>query len=190
MLFKLWFRYFVALSWFFLLLSTAKAQVQFGHPRPEALQAKWPKFDVYLKENLKFNVPTTTVPQILEELKQGRSLILLDARSLEQYEAGHIPKARRVGFDDFGPEKVWMLDREAEIIVYCTVSRKSEAVAAYLQDMGFKRVRNLYGSVIEWVNYRQPLINSKGEPSQILLLGEDYRLKRSFVRNPSIKTRP
>jgi rhodanese-related sulfurtransferase len=154
---------------------------------PDSIATKYPKFDAFLKQNLRFDVPITTVPAVQEELAKGEKILFLDARSQKSYEVSHIPGARRVGHDDFGVEKVWMIDRDAPIVVYCSIGGKSEEVSGYLQMMGFRNVRNLYGSIIEWVNYEQPLEDKAGQPTQQIFFEDERHLKAQFIKNRKIK---
>jgi rhodanese-related sulfurtransferase len=94
-------------------------------------------FDQYLQSQIKFSVPVMSIEQ-LKQIKDSRQKIyILDARSREEYEISHIEGARRVGFDDFSVEKVWNLDRNTKVVVYCGIGERSEKIAERLKQMGF-----------------------------------------------------
>ena len=42
------------------------------------------------------------------------------------------------------------LDRSAEIVVYCHHGMRSAAAVEWLQDQGFRTVRNLVGGIDRW----------------------------------------
>ncbi|SRR6056297_829337 len=89
--------------------------------------------------------------------------VLLDTRSREEYEISHIPGAIWVGYESFDPSAVGDLDRNKKVVVYCSVGYRSEKIGKQLQDLGFKKVINLYGSIFEWANRSYPLIDMKGD---------------------------
>lgn len=91
------------------------------------------------------------------------NVILLDTRSREEYDVSHIPGALWVGYDSFDPSRIRELDKEKEVIVYCSVGYRSEKIGSQLKDLGFEHVQNLYGSIFEWANASYPLVRSAGD---------------------------
>ena len=41
-------------------------------------------------------------------------------------------------------------DKEGEIVIYCRSGARSGQATAFLQQLGFKNVRNLAGGMLEW----------------------------------------
>ena len=135
-------------------------------------------FDAYLRSQIKFSVPVITVEQLKQmQDEQYWPLFILDARSQAEYEVSHIKGARRVGYEDFGVEKVWNLDRDAPIIVYCGIGERSEKIAEKLKQMGFTKVFNLYGSIIEWVNQGYAVVDKNGRITKKVHVHDRSRLR-------------
>lgn len=88
--------------------------------------------------------------------------ILLDARENDEFAVSRIDGAQWVGYDDFSLDRVAGLDKNDEIIVYCSVGYRSEKVAEQLMAAGFTRVHNLYGGIFEWVNRGQGVVDADG----------------------------
>lgn len=147
---------------------------------PDTIQAKYPKFDDHLRANLQGYIPVIAAEELKEKIARGDKFYLLDARPKEAYDVSHIRRARRVGYKDFGPEKVWMLNRDTEIIVYCSMGFRSEQVGRYMLMMGFKNVRNLYGSIYEWANNDGEVVDNNNEPTN-RVFAEDKE-KAKFLR--------
>ena len=63
------------------------------------------------------------IPQIKIDSLNFNDVILLDTRELEEYEVSHIQSAIYVGYQDFSLETVDTLQRDAEIVVYCSVGQ-------------------------------------------------------------------
>jgi rhodanese-related sulfurtransferase len=108
----------------------------------------------------KKSVPYVTV----EKLKSNPSYILLDAREAREYKVSHIENAVFVGFNTFDDKKLLRLvpDKNATIVVYCSVGVRSEIIGEKLQKLGYKNVLNLYGGIFDWKNSGGEVLNSKG----------------------------
>jgi hypothetical protein len=50
------------------------------------------------------------------------------------------------------------LDRDAPVVVYCSVGYRSAKVTAALQERGFTQVANLKGSIFRWANEGRPVV--------------------------------
>lgn len=124
-------------------------------------QSKDAEFDRMLEELIDFNVPTVTVTQLKAKQKQGK-VYLLDAREQNEYNVSHLPDAKCVGYDNFDLSKVKHLSKSATIVVYCTVGYRSGKVVEQLRKAGYKNVYNLHGSIFEWVNEGNKVVNAKG----------------------------
>lgn len=121
-------------------------------------------------------VPIMTCEE-LASIQGSSNIVLLDARPAVEYEVSHIKGAKHIGYEDFSIEDIWSIDREAEIVIYCSVGRRSEEVGKKLIDMGFKNVHNLYGSIIEWVNQGHEVVDASGAPTRRVHVHERGRAK-------------
>lgn len=96
-----------------------------------------------------------TVPYLkVKEIKSKHNLIFLDAREPKEFNVSHIENAIFVGFDNFDPNKVTsaVKDKNATIVVYCSIGVRSEQIGERLIKMGYKNVFNLYGGIFEYKN--------------------------------------
>lgn len=108
-----------------------------------------------------------TVPLVSCEASQKvHATQFLDSRALAEFNVSHIADARWVGYDDFSMDRVKDLDKDQPIIIYCSVGVRSEQIGKRLLDAGFTDVRNLYGSLFEWVNQGYPIVDTNGYPTQ------------------------
>lgn len=117
-----------------------------------------PLFEKKLDALLKHDVPEISLKEILSSTIE---LIFLDARELEEYEVSHIPGAIHVGFDDFDTYNSRTLERSANYVVYCSVGYRSEIVARKLISKGYPHVYNFYGSIFEWANEGNRLVDKR-----------------------------
>lgn len=123
-----------------------------------------PEFEKEIDGLLSESVPFVYVAELAK--KDASNTILLDAREWKEYTVSHIPKARYIGYDRPSFNVVSDVDKDDEIIVYCSIGYRSEKIAERLKDMGYTKVYNLYGSIFEWVNQGHQIENIDGEQTK------------------------
>ncbi|MEM7108359.1 MAG: rhodanese-like domain-containing protein [Bacteroidota bacterium] len=103
-----------------------------------------------------------TVPLVNEnDLKSSFASepILLDTRSLKEFEVSHLKGARFIDYEHFNPEMVSDIDKNKSVVLYCSVGYRSEKIGEKLQELGFKNVYNLYGGIFDWKNKDNAVVN-------------------------------
>lgn len=102
----------------------------------------------------------------VKDLKESENkIVILDARELEEYLVSHIPGATHFGYDNPHYELLDELDKDQEIVVYCSIGYRSEKIGEQLLKRGFTQVRNLYGSIFEWANCGYELEDPRDNPT-------------------------
>ena len=135
--------------------------LMFSWLKPNA-QTNSRAYKIMLESMYKHTVPTVSCNDLKKELK---NVVLLDTRAKNEYDVSHLPEARWVGYDEFNPKSVADLPKNTQIVVYCTVGVRSERVGEKLKAVGFQNVRNLYGSIFEWVNQGNAVVDNQGKPT-------------------------
>lgn len=92
--------------------------------------------------------------------------LLIDVREPAEFEVSHLRKAMNLTSAAAIAERI--PDRDAAIVVYCSVGYRSAGVAAELEALGYRRVRNLHHSLFEWANLGLPMVNSAGEDTPLV----------------------
>ena len=76
--------------------------------------------------------------------------IMVDIRTREEYDGGHIENAVLVPNESIGSEMPEALpDKEATLLVYCRSGRRSKDAAQKLLELGYQKVCD-FGGVIDW----------------------------------------
>lgn len=95
------------------------------------------------------------LPPLLDEkgllaLLADRSakVLLLDVRTLEEYDAGHIPGAVLLPYDELAA-KFREADKGRPIVVYCRSGRRSAIARTTLLGMGYTNVSD-FGAYTKW----------------------------------------
>ena len=105
-----------------------------------------------------------TIEAVKKDMDAGRNLVLLDVRTLEEFKAGHLPKAVNIprGTLEFLIGKHYP-QKDVEIVVYCRTDARAALCARSLSDMGYTNVKNLKGAFKAWGEAGYPIYNRHGE---------------------------
>ena len=126
------------------------------------VSAQSKSFDLLLRNMIKKTVPTIKV----DELKSKKNdFVLLDARERNEFEVSHIKNARFVGYNNFTLESVKDLPLSTPIVVYCSIGVRSEKIGEKLIAAGYSNVKNCYGSIFEWVNEGNEVVDMEDKPT-------------------------
>lgn len=129
-------------------------------------------FDNKLKSLLSFNVPIIGVEEVSADMSH---YTLLDAREKSEYDVSHIQGAIHTGYDKFDSGILKNIPKDAAIVVYCSVGYRSEKICQKLIKLGYKNVKNLYGSIFEWTNRGLTLYDYNEKPtSKIHTYNKDW----------------
>ena len=95
--------------------------------------------------------PTVT-PDEFEQTIAEPDVQLVDVRTPEEYEQGHIVGAMNIDWksDAFADEAGQMLDKSKTVAVYCRVGHRSYEAGDKLYKMGYKHIVELQGGLEAW----------------------------------------
>lgn len=124
----------------------------------EAQKVKNGSFNLVLKTLLSSKMPTVTVAQVMDI----KDIVFIDCREMTEYTVSHISGALPVGYEDFDLSRVKSLSKDARIVAYCSIGKRSENITRKLIAAGFTNTVNLYGGIFEWVNLGNPVYDTKG----------------------------
>ncbi|MES2657428.1 MAG: rhodanese-like domain-containing protein [Verrucomicrobiota bacterium] len=85
---------------------------------------------------------------------------LLDVRTPEEWDEGHLKGAKRVGIadDDFVARVKEIFDPKKPVVVYCRSGKRSAKAAKQLQDAGFTNLHDMAGGIIAWQKEGKPVV--------------------------------
>lgn len=81
--------------------------------------------------------------------------LLLDVRTQDEYDAGHIDGAVLIPHTELA-DRLSEVEGYDKVLVYCASGNRSVAASQILIDAGFKEVYNLEGGFAAWQAYKQP----------------------------------
>lgn len=94
-------------------------------------------------------------------LNEGKNILVIDVRSDNEYEKGHLINAINIPYDDdFKSELREIKDyKDKTILVYCKTGNRSEKAAVKLVDNRFKNIKNATEGIDEY-NYKLVKVNN------------------------------
>jgi thioredoxin 1 len=96
------------------------------------------------------------------QLTGEKSFQLVDVRTAEEFESGHLERAININYNgnDF-EQQINALDKNKPTYIYCLSGGRSSAAMDVMTKKGFKQVINMKGGILEWKANQFPLENNK-----------------------------
>ena len=99
------------------------------------------------QEAVYVNITAEEAKQIMDS-EEG--YIILDVRTQEEYDQGHIPGAIVISHDEIEEKAEEVLtDKKQLILVYCRSGRRSKLAAEALAELGYTNIKE-FGGIIDW----------------------------------------
>ena len=91
-----------------------------------------------------------TAEEAKEIMDSEEGYIILDVRTQEEYDQGHIPGAIVISHEEITEKAEDVLtDKEQLILVYCRSGRRSKIAAEALVELGYTNIKE-FGGIIDW----------------------------------------
>ena len=91
-----------------------------------------------------------TAEEAKKLMDSEKDRIILDVRSREEYDQGHIPGAILIPDTEIEAKAADLLpDKDQLILVYCRSGRRSKLAAQSLADLGYTNIRE-FGGILDW----------------------------------------
>lgn len=105
-------------------------------------------------KNLKEDDEEMTYKQITQQeakeiMDTEKNMIILDVRTQEEYDSGHIKNALCLPNEEILNEPKILPDKEQCILIYCRSGNRSRQAAQKLADMGYENILE-FGGILDW----------------------------------------
>lgn len=102
------------------------------------------------KENTEVGQIHKISGQEAKEMSSGQEVIIVDVRTKEEYDSGHVENAILLPLQSIGKEAPAELpDKDATILLYCRSGNRSGQAAQKLLELGYKNIYD-FGAVSNW----------------------------------------
>jgi len=102
-------------------------------------------------------VPEISQQQLLEWQASANKPLLVDVRSAEEYQQGHVPGAINIPHDQVKQRLAEFGDKNAEIVLYCRSGRRTGMAVDALSEAGYTRLKHLQGDMNAWQDSQLPI---------------------------------
>lgn len=127
----------------------------------------------FVAENkLENRVQTITYNQLLI-LRTDHNVMILDVRTSEEFEMGHIEGVVNIPLDVIR-QKLSQIPKNKTIVVYCQVGLRGYVAARTLIQSGFENVRNLSGGYKTYATVQQSEQHIKSKPKDFIVASEKH----------------
>ena len=92
------------------------------------------------------SIPAMYAGTLAEKIENGDDFTLLDVRSEEEYQQGHLPNATNI-YVGHVPDHIDELDRNKQVVTFCGSGRRAIIAASLLKAAGFDDVHDCLGSM-------------------------------------------
>ena len=91
-----------------------------------------------------------SMQEAMDMMEKEKNYIILDVRTVAEYESGHIPGAICIPNESIGSEAPGELpDKEQTILVYCRSGNRSKQASQKLANLGYSNILE-FGGIIDW----------------------------------------
>ena len=96
-----------------------------------------------------------TAVELKQRLDRGDTLKIVDVREPNEYQINRIEGSQLIPLGDV-PQRYRELDKNDEIVVQCKMGGRSAKAADFLRSVGFTKVLNLKGGILDWIEKVDP----------------------------------
>ncbi len=98
---------------------------------------------------------------LIEKNKGNSNLVILDVRTSEEFEGGHIENAVNLDFySEAFKDNLNKLDKNKTYITHCKSGGRSRKTLEIMQDLGFIEAYNMLGGIVGWEKKGLPIVKS------------------------------
>ena len=110
-------------------------------------------------EDIKF-LNADQADELIEKNKDNPQFIILDVRTIDEYNSGHISNALNIDYKSSNfKDEVGKLDKNKTYLTYCRSGRRSTEASDLMADMGFENIYMIDGGIMAWEKANLPTKN-------------------------------
>lgn len=96
-----------------------------------------------------------TVQELKERMSNGKPVTLIDVRESNEWQICHIEGAKLLPLSELA-QRVHELDTSDEILLHCKMGGRSMKALKFLQELGFRKLKNVKGGIDAWAKEIDP----------------------------------
>lgn len=108
----------------------------------------------FLKKSKYNNISVQEARDLIEDKPE---LVILDVRTVSEFEEGHIENAINIPVDEL-ENRLNELNKEDDLLVYCRTGNRSGTAVKILADAGYTKVYHMNEGISVWIQQGFPVI--------------------------------
>jgi len=98
-----------------------------------------------------------TVQEASNLIADKPELVVLDVRTVSEFNDGHIEGAINIPVDELA-NRLTELNKNDELLVYCRTGNRSTTAVGILEDAGFTKIYHMHEGISVWVQQGYPVV--------------------------------
>lgn len=138
----------------------------------------------------KSNIPTIDTNELSAKLSKKEAFLLLDVRTSEEYQGGHIKEAVNLPLDQIDNQIGKLeLAKNQQIITMCdgVGCNRADQAAAKLIGLGFSSVVSYHDGLTAWQLAGKPVVTTTVSPNDYISIFKDYKTQSMSVQQAKQK---
>jgi rhodanese-related sulfurtransferase len=103
----------------------------------------------FSEESDSTQAPSISPAELQAQREAGVAPVVIDVRTSEEYDSGHVPGAVNIPFDQIA-ERIDQVDAPHGVALYCMVGPRARKAESALLAAGHERVLHLEGGLAAW----------------------------------------
>ncbi len=112
-----------------------------------------------VREEKEMSIKNIHVTEAYRLQQSNDKIIVLDVRTKEEFEEGHIEKAINIDIkqEDF-ESQIQKLAKDEIYIIHCRSGRRSTSGLEVMKKMSFQKIYHMNGGILQWEEEKLPLV--------------------------------
>lgn len=132
---------------------------------------------------------------VVKKIQAGKDIVLLDVRTLEEYEDEHLANALLLPVQELSQRTLTELGlgedaKNKEIILYCRSGARSQIAYNIMESLGYTNIKSVAGGMIHWQEdqypftesgpYTGPLVKAEHSETPVVTAGPSIAIDRTL----------
>ncbi|MDD2717919.1 MAG: rhodanese-like domain-containing protein [Candidatus Wallbacteria bacterium] len=98
---------------------------------------------------------------IIDSNLENSNFMLLDVRTLAEYQQGHLKNAVNIDYYADFAEKIKTLNKDFSYVLYCRSGKRGKAAMDAMSGAGFAETYNMLGGILQWQAEGNPVVTTE-----------------------------
>lgn len=110
-------------------------------------------------DTTKSNIPQITADEVYKAINEKKDVVILDVRTVGEYEKGHIEGSINISVDDIGSQIFSAIpDKNKTIYVYCFSASRSDVAVGVMTQHEYTNAFSMANGLLMWKSKQYPLV--------------------------------